>query len=94
MADGTDNASPLANSLKFARGRAVRVLAPGEATRLGPCGVCVLDGGIVVDFRYPGHPNKSGQISLPAGFWADIPDGSEARAKGGARLLVLPTEAG
>lgn len=80
--------------LEFSGGRAVRVLAPGEAARLGPCGVCVLDGHVVVDFPYPGHPGKSGQVALRAGFWADIPAGSEARAKGGARLLVLPAEAG
>lgn len=79
-----------ASTLEFSGGRAVRVMAPGETAPLGPCGVCVLDGGVVIDFQYPGHPDKSGQIALPAGFWADVPAGSEARAKGVARLLVLP----
>jgi hypothetical protein len=83
-----------ANPLEFSGGRTVRVLAPDETARLGPCGVCVLDGVVVVDFRYPGHPGNFGQIALPAGFWADVPAGSEARAKGGARLLVLPAETG
>jgi hypothetical protein len=78
--------------LEFAGGRAVRVLAPGEVVQLGLCGVCVLDGAVVVDFRYPGR-DKFGQITLPAGFWAEVPNGSKARAKVGARLLVLP-EAG
>lgn len=71
----------------FGGGRLVR-MANEIRIDLGPCGVCVLDGCLVLTFAYPDSVKK-GQIALRGGQWAEIPFGCEVRSKGTTRILLV-----